>query len=208
MPNPKPKAVRTKALDLHRKGFGLDAILERLERDGHKVGRSTVGGWLSAARGRAQDAPGASAGQSPPPAPQASGAPPPAAQGAAPAPGPDVSPDLPGEARLAELAELDPRALDVQELEAIERDVRTYRERALLDDNPRVFALMVRLQIEVRGELARRRPEPEVDPEQDPANVAAREEVRARIAQLVAQAEGSPELRARMAARLQALGGT
>lgn len=55
MPAPLPDSVRTRACELGRT-LGLDAVVEALRAEGHKVARATVGGWLKEGRRSAQSA--------------------------------------------------------------------------------------------------------------------------------------------------------
>ena len=150
---------------------GIDSVVERLRREGYTVGRSTVARWIAAWRKVS-------------------------ARGAVANPAPLKADPLP-----PHLAKVDVAALDTAELEQLEGEVRTFREKARKRGDERMHSQLVRLTVELKSAIAKLRPPPVLDPQTDPANVEAGRIVVARLDAMIAEAERDPRSLRRLVER-------
>lgn len=195
MPPPAAPALVAEAIALARTLGSAEAAYTRLRARGEPVSARGVRNWIAKEAG----APAARAVTPQKlvkvvrpirPSPTPSKLPPlgpvpvpPDSDGGDDAPGSD-RPDLPDGLRV------DVAALGWEALARLADDVKTFRAKARADDAPKLYAVLVRLELDVHERIERLRPPPEVDPELDPGNVAAADLLLRRLAGLVESAEG------------------
>jgi transposase-like protein len=115
--------------------------------------------------------------------------------------GAETSEDAPAGGLVDELAGVDVYALDFSVLEVLEAEVAKERTTAREGGDTRQYVQLARLQIDLRGAMAKLRPPPKVDAAVDPANLEAREIVLKRLAKMVVNAREASVIAAKRAAK-------
>lgn len=198
MPPPVANPIRDRAVELGKK-MGCRGVVEALKREGHVVGKSAVAEWMRA--GKARQA-GEHAGEQasgkakkPRPVKGATHTPPAKpAKGRPAVPARSKSPAEEGQAPWrdeAELADIDPGAMDFAELVKLDEEVTAFLRRAHKDEDERRYAVLARLKLDVRVALEKLRPAPKVDPDKDPMALAARDAVFSKLKKMVANAKAA-----------------
>lgn len=186
MPPPAPPALVAEAVALARSLGSAEAAYERLRARGEDVSARGVRNWIAKA-GKAP--PEAATPQRlvklPPRTPSPPFQPPP----------PDSDPGEGGpdsdRAELPASLRVDVAALGWDALAKLAEDVAAFRASARADNAPKLYATLVRLELDVHERIERLRPPPELDPELDPGNLAAADLLLRRIAGLVEGAEAT-----------------
>jgi len=188
MPPPVANPVRDRAVELGRK-MGCRGVVEALKREGHAVGKSAVAEWIRADKARrAGEHQGKGQGKARGKAPATSRDPKPAK--GRPAGQEKAEEEATGRTE-EELVDVDPTALDFQELVKLDEEVTGFLRRAHQDEDERRYAVLARLKLDVRIALEKLRPAPKVDPDADPLSLAARTAVYGKLKKMVDNAKAT-----------------